>query len=150
MQFFVTVLQLQILWVVAFDAKYMKVELYLSVKILFCDLLLSKLRNKSCRSPVKAFGEIFWMRLRERSNTFRAIKGLKAFDGSIVSALRGRSRSDKFLMPANISGLRVPIWFCPSIRKRRFRRSYRNKKQRLRSIQWKRKDCVHYFTKFPP
>lgn len=86
------------------------------------DLLLSKLRNMSSLSPAKALGEIFWMRFRERSRTLRAIRGLKALDGSVVSALRGRSKSDKFLIPANISDLRVAIWFCPSMRKRRFRR----------------------------
>lgn len=95
---------------------------------MWCDLLLSKLRNKSCLSPVKALGEILSMRFRERSKTLRAIKGLKALGGSIVNALRGRSRSDRFLMPVNISGLSMLIWFCPSMRKRRFRRSYRHER----------------------
>lgn len=108
--------------------KYMKTGLNSNLKILFyCDLLLSKLRNMSCLSPEKVVDEIFWMRFKERSKTFRAIKGLKAFEGRLVSALRGRSSSDKFLKPANISGLRVPIWFCPNIKNRRFRRSCRRR-----------------------
>lgn len=89
------------------------------------NLLLSKLRKRSCLSPVKAFGEILWMRFSDRSSTLRAIRGLKVLDERIVSALRGRSRSDKFLIPANMSGLRTLIWFCPNMRKRRFNRSYR-------------------------
>lgn len=64
------------------------------------------------------------MRFSERSRTLRAIRGLKVLDGSIVRALRGRSRSDKFLIPENMSALRMLIWFCPNMRKRRFSRSY--------------------------
>lgn len=91
-------------------------------------LLLSKLRKRSCLSPVKAFEEILWMRFSDRSSTLRAIRGLKVLGGRIVSALRGRSRSDKFLIPANMSALRMLIWFCPNMRKRRFSRSYRVKR----------------------
>lgn len=87
-------------------------------------LLLSKLRKRSCLSPANAFGEILWMRFSERSRTLRAIRGLKVLGGSIVRALRGRSSSDKFLIPVNMSALRMLIWFCPNMRKRRFSRSY--------------------------
>lgn len=91
------------------------------------DLLLSRLRNISRWRPLKAFDDIFLMPFEERSSTFRAVRYLKAFDGSADSALKGRSSSDRFFMPTNMSAFRTPIWFSPSLRKRRFRRPCRRR-----------------------